>query len=290
MPVSRKKKPAFWEGRNRRRILPAFLMVGIVGGLYFFVSQVISSVLLLGNAMASHGKGSGTFLILGMTILFQGLFFVGLTLFLFKNWHRRPVADYFRIRPAPIHLILASAVGIVVLIPFFSAVSEFFLRLFPVLKDLRLSEGGLLQAKKPWEWVFMIVAIGVTPAVCEEFLFRGYFQRTLERGLRTPTLYIVSGTIFALIHQNYFGLIQLTLVGIYLGFVYHRAGSLFASSAAHFAYNTTLVILVNTPQTYWTWLENAKGETSAKAALASAALGLALIVFIRRFSKVPETE
>lgn len=270
------------------RILPAFLMVGIVGGLYFFVSQIVASVLLVGNAMASHGKGGGQFLILGMTIVFQGLFFIGLTLFFFKNWHRRPVAPYFRIQAAPIHLVLASAVGIVVLIPFFSAISEWFLRLFPVLKDLRLSDGGLLQAKKPWEWIFMIVAIGVTPAICEEFLFRGYFQRTLERSLRTPTLYIVSGTIFALIHQNYFGLIQLTLVGIYLGFVYHRVGSILASSAAHFFYNTTLVILVNTPPKLWTWLENANGETSLRAALGSAALGLALIVFIQRFSKTPE--
>ncbi|MBL8994198.1 MAG: CPBP family intramembrane metalloprotease, partial [Spirochaetia bacterium] len=222
-------------------------MVGIVGGLYFFVSQIAASVLILGNAMASGGKGNGHHLILGMTIVFQGLFFVWLTHFIFKNWHGRPAMEYFRIRAAPIHLILASAAGAVVLIPFFSAITEFFLRLFPVLRDLKFDGDGLLQAKRPWEWVFMILAIGVTPAVCEEFLFRGYFQRTLERTLRAPMLYLVSGTIFALIHQNYFGLIQLTLVGIYLGFVYHRAGSLLASGAAHFSYNTALVIFVNTP-------------------------------------------
>ncbi|MBL8995369.1 MAG: hypothetical protein JNM63_18635, partial [Spirochaetia bacterium] len=45
-----------------------------------------------------------------------------------------------------------------------------------------------------------------------------------------------------------------------------------------------------TPASTWTWLENAKGETSWKAALASAGLGLAVIAFIRYFSKTPERE
>ncbi|MEK6795540.1 MAG: CPBP family intramembrane glutamic endopeptidase, partial [Spirochaetota bacterium] len=169
------------------------------------------------------------------------------------------------------------------LIPLVNATGDLFTRLFPVLKEFEKVGNVLVTVHAPWQWAFLILAIGITPAICEEFLFRGYFHRTLERSFGAPGVYFLSGTVFALIHQNYFGLIALILVGSYLGFVYQRAGSIFASAATHFAYNTTLIVLVNVPAVGG-FIMNTDGTTRWQAVIASIVLGSSAVTGLQLLS------
>ncbi|RYG07928.1 MAG: CPBP family intramembrane metalloprotease, partial [Chitinophagaceae bacterium] len=51
-----------------------------------------------------------------------------------------------------------------------------------------------------------LLVIAVTPAICEEFIFRGGLQRTIFRGLKNPHVAIwVSAIIFSAIHVQFFG-------------------------------------------------------------------------------------
>lgn len=101
------------------------------------------------------------------------------------------------------------------------------------------------------EFFFVVLVIAATPAVCEELLFRGLIQRTLEdeplqdstapklqqnskRGLSAA---IIAGIIFAMYHLNPFTLVPLAVLGIYFGFVVYRTQNIITSMAAHFFNN-----------------------------------------------------
>jgi membrane protease YdiL (CAAX protease family) len=97
------------------------------------------------------------------------------------------------------------------------------------------------------EFFFVVLVIAVTPAVCEELLFRGLIQRTLEdehstasfgkKSTRGLTAAIVAGVIFALYHLNPFTLVPLAALGVYFGFVVYRTQNIITSIAAHFFNN-----------------------------------------------------
>ncbi len=99
------------------------------------------------------------------------------------------------------------------------------------------------------EFLFVVLVIAVTPAVCEELLFRGLIQRTLEeptethvgsaeerkkRGLRAA---VIGGVIFGLYHLSPFTLVPLAALGVYFGFVVYRTRTIGPAIAAHFFNN-----------------------------------------------------
>jgi membrane protease YdiL (CAAX protease family) len=105
----------------------------------------------------------------------------------------------------------------------------------------------LTQAHSIPEFLFVVLVIAATPAVCEELLFRGLIQRTLEderssslfpeKSRRPLTAAIVAGAIFALYHLNPFTFVPLAVLGIYFGYVVYRTQNIITSIAAHFFNN-----------------------------------------------------
>jgi membrane protease YdiL (CAAX protease family) len=99
------------------------------------------------------------------------------------------------------------------------------------------------------EFLFVVIVIAATPAVCEELLFRGLIQRTLEDADMKPSssfqqkenrgliAAIVAGIIFALYHLNPFTLVPLAALGIFFGFVVYRTQNILTSMVAHFFNN-----------------------------------------------------
>lgn len=89
-------------------------------------------------------------------------------------------------------------------------------------------------------WVAFMAAL--TPAICEEFYFRGYFLRSMSRKFSGKTSVIISGLIFGLFHFNPFQITGLVLMGIYFSFLAWYYKSLWASSVAHFTNNFLVVV------------------------------------------------
>ena len=87
----------------------------------------------------------------------------------------------------------------------------------------------------------VVVVVCVTPAICEETLFRGYVQRTLERRIGARSLF-VAGILFGLYHMRPLDLISLSLFGIMVGFFAYRSKSLLPGIAAHFTNNLIVVL------------------------------------------------
>jgi len=92
-------------------------------------------------------------------------------------------------------------------------------------------------------WIFLVLAL--TPAICEELLFRGFILgRFLETGQPGQSLMMTS-LLFGLFHRNLPALLPTTLAGVMLAFVVWRTGSLYCAIVMHAVVNTWAILVVN---------------------------------------------
>ena len=92
------------------------------------------------------------------------------------------------------------------------------------------------------ELLFVIFVTAVTPAICEEFYFRGYILRNFSRVLKPASAVILSGVIFGLFHINPFQISGLILMGVFFSFLAWQYQSLWASMLAHLVNNFMVVM------------------------------------------------
>lgn len=95
----------------------------------------------------------------------------------------------------------------------------------------------------PWGWI----AVGVLVPIAEEMVFRGAILRTLLNlcGHRWRWGAIVlSALLFGLAHGNMAQLLNATLLGCLLGWLYYRSGSIAPGIVFHMVNNSVAVLLV----------------------------------------------
>jgi len=88
----------------------------------------------------------------------------------------------------------------------------------------------------------LVLLIGVTPAICEEILFRGFLQRRLTQLLPAWVGILLASIAFAALHVDPIHALGVLPLGIWLGFLAHASGSLWPAILGHFT-NNTLAIL-----------------------------------------------
>lgn len=90
-------------------------------------------------------------------------------------------------------------------------------------------------------FVLKIIAVGVAPAVFEEFVFRGVIFSKLKK-YGTSFALIASSLLFAMLHSNLVSMPFAFLAGLIIGFIYIRTGNLWIAIVIHFLNNTFSVI------------------------------------------------
>ena len=88
-----------------------------------------------------------------------------------------------------------------------------------------------------------VFALAVTPAVCEEALFRGPILRGLRRQLPTALACTLTGVLFGILHGDVWRFVPTALLGGLLSWVALTSGSLIPSVVIHVVNNTTLIVL-----------------------------------------------
>lgn len=88
-----------------------------------------------------------------------------------------------------------------------------------------------------------LFVVAVTPAVLEEVMFRGVLQGRLTALLGTRVGLVATAAAFALCHGAPAVLPIHMGLGLYLGWLRERSGSLLPGMLMHFAYNGTIVVL-----------------------------------------------
>lgn len=103
-----------------------------------------------------------------------------------------------RLRPLNRDQLRWTFIAIPVLLMFSWALGEVYVRLVPVPADSFDPFGALLS--EPWGRLgITILAVGIAPVV-EEFFFRGFIQRALERRFGAAPGIILASAIFAAVH------------------------------------------------------------------------------------------
>ncbi|GLC27147.1 CPBP family intramembrane glutamic endopeptidase [Roseisolibacter agri] len=89
--------------------------------------------------------------------------------------------------------------------------------------------------------VFVMVAV-IAPLL-EEFVFRGWMQRSLERRTAAWTAIALTAATFGVVHGDLFGLPLRIAFGVASGYLAWRTRSIWPSVVLHGAYNGSLVML-----------------------------------------------
>lgn len=240
-----------WERNGRNPAVGAVLLVLGLGSVYFAAQVGLQGILIIADAVSGRPATTARLdavyqpAVLAILALTQyGLFFFAL-LAIVGRWHTRDLASYLRLRRVPWAGVVIAAVGVLGLLPAVELLARFLYDLVPELRDLAGRTAFLIEASTPAELVLVLVVLALTPAVCEELVFRAYLQRTLERKMPAPASVVVAGVFFALFHQQVLTLPSLVIVGVYLSFVYYAFASPYPVMIAHLLYNGTQIVLAN---------------------------------------------
>ena len=87
---------------------------------------------------------------------------------------------------------------------------------------------------------YMLV-FAVLPAVCEELAFRGFILTGLRRRFRTGTAVVICSFLFAISHMNVFQFLPTFALGLVLGLLAVRGGSVLPGMAFHLVHNGLLI-------------------------------------------------
>lgn len=95
-------------------------------------------------------------------------------------------------------------------------------------------------------WASLLVTAIFAP-VFEEWLCRGMVLRGLLTRMKPGWAIVISALFFALIHFNPWQALNAFIIGMVMGFVYYRTGSLKLTMLLHFINNASAVVLAHMP-------------------------------------------
>ncbi len=117
----------------------------------------------------------------------------------------------------------------------------------PFLKDMYDTFLAIMETitEGPFWSSFLVTAIFAP--IFEEWMCRGVVLRGLLTKLKPGWAIVVSALFFALIHMNPWQALNAFIMGLVMGYVYYKTGSLLLTMLIHFVNNGTSVILSQIP-------------------------------------------
>lgn len=176
-------------------------------------------------------------LVLGLLASEWGGLFALVVLFALAT--RRSLAGLLRIvRPPPRCLAGAALVGlsawaaVAILSEWVSPVPK------EVIEQLRRS---LIPTDGSRGLLATLALVALTPAVCEEALFRGPILRGLRARVSPAAAVVLTGLLFGVFHVELSRILPTALLGVLLSLVALESGSILPAMLAHFLNNASLV-------------------------------------------------
>jgi len=201
----------------------ALTLFGVAFILWFFVFTWLQHWRLLPGLLISQWGG-----------------FLGLV-WIFARVTRRPLADVLVLRrPRPAALAGAVCIGMSCWI-ILGTLAD---RVMPPPREVVESIRHLIrppgQDRPLWLSIF---ALGVTPAICEEALFRGPILRGLRKQLPAGLACALTGILFGVLHGDVWRFVPTALLGTLLSWMALASGSIVPSMVSHIVNNGTLIVL-----------------------------------------------
>jgi hypothetical protein len=86
-------------------------------------------------------------------------------------------------------------------------------------------------------WALVFLTLCVQPAVVEELAFRGVILERLRKFLGTRDAVVASALMFMILHLTVLSFPHLLIIGLVLGYLRIRIGSLYPCMVLHFTHN-----------------------------------------------------
>ncbi len=145
---------------------------------------------------------------------------------------------------------------------------------FPTPPALVEGLEALVTAETRGRFVWLLLVLGVTPAICEEALFRGVLLGS-TRTLAPWRMILLNGLVFGVFHlslDTFLRFLPTAWLGIVIAWTVWRTGSIFIGVLMHFLNNGIIVLLASTPG-----VRGLAGDPGAAPPLWLAPTALALI-------------
>jgi membrane protease YdiL (CAAX protease family) len=102
----------------------------------------------------------------------------------------------------------------------------------------------LIMSNTFWVMMLNLLTIALIPAISEELIFRGVFQKIFNNLFKSGHIAIwFTAFIFSTIHFQFFGFIPRFILGLVFGYLFFWSGTLWLPVISHFINNAFPVIL-----------------------------------------------
>lgn len=147
-------------------------------------------------------------------------------------------------------------------------------------------EGSIARIVGEHSWTsFPAVALilGIVPALCEEFFFRGTLQRLLIRiSHRKALSVIIVSIVFTAIHLDWFNCVGIFLCSVFLGYLYIYTSNIWVPVAFHLVSNLWNIFLMYAAARIQPGeMQEATGHIPWWSALISIVLAILLVRMVR---------
>jgi len=132
----------------------------------------------------------------------------------------------------------------------------------------------LVTAETPSRFFWLLLILAVTPAVCEELVFRGVLLGG-TRSLRPWQMIVLNGAVFGAFHLSFETVIRFlptATLGIVIAWAVWRSGSIWVGMLMHLINNGSIVVLTSIP-----WLREAFSDPERPPPLWLVPIGAILV-------------
>lgn len=128
------------------------------------------------------------------------------------------------------------------------------------------------------DFILALLVMALAPAIFEEVLFRGAFQKIFIQWTKNAWIgIIITSILFSAIHFSYFGFLPRIALGMILGLIFYYTNNLWLSILQHFLNNAFIVAQLYIVQSQGKSVEKAIDETMP---VWWGLVGLALLVLL----------
>lgn len=209
--------------------------------LAYLVKEIISDPAMISNGgFATALKGSISPLI--KATIFLQIISAAISFFAywFISWARKQ--SFFQActfkKTHPANYLASVLLGISLLLPI-----SLLIKLFSIDKFSTDSQDLMNKIVNGNSLIITLVGIGIFAPIIEEVIFRGLILTELKKITSIPAAIIIQGVVFGLYHGNLQQAIYASVLGIVLGYVCIKTGSLFCSILVHIFFNTTSLLM-----------------------------------------------
>lgn len=169
---------------------------------------------------------------------------LGLLPVLFAWWRGLSLRHTFRLRPASTRALFGACCLACGALPLVSVSTEWLHR--RLVPDWEQFVSQMNQAVTPETMGVslggMLLLLAVSPAICEELFFRGLVLSSMQSRLRGWSAIVVTALLFAVFHMHPYRLFPTFVLGLLLGWLCLRTGSLFPGILAHATNNAIAIV------------------------------------------------